>query len=93
MSYFFIPFLMRRHAFYKQFGSGDTISFLMRRHHFIKNWGQEAPFYWLFERGGANLLGKFWRRLVEFFIYIQNYAGGWPEFHFMAHALPGGLVI
>ena len=38
-----------------------------RRHHFIGNFGEEAPFYWLFERGGAILLGKFGRRLVEFF--------------------------
>ena len=40
---------------------------MVRRHHFIGNFGEEAPFYWLFERGGAILLGKFGRRLVEFF--------------------------
>ena len=39
----------------------------MRRQHFIGNFGEEAPFYWLFQRGGAILLGKFGRRLVEFF--------------------------
>ena len=66
---------------------------MVRRHHFIGNFGEEAPFYWLFERGGAILLGRFGRRLVDFFIYVQNYAGGWREFHFMVHALPGGLVI
>ena len=27
-----------------------------------------------------------------FFIDVQNYAGGWLEFHFMVHALPEGLV-
>mgnify|MGYP001792925169 CR=1 FL=1 len=30
---------------------------------------------------------------MEFFIYVSNYAGGRLEFHFMVHALPGGLVI
>ena len=39
----------------------------MRRHHFIGNFGQEAPFYWLFERGGAILLNKSKRKLVDFF--------------------------
>ena len=38
-------------------------------------------------------LRKFGRRLVEFLIYVQNYAGGWLEFHFMAQALPGGLFV
>ena len=38
-------------------------------------------------------LRKFGRRLVEFLIYCQNYAGGWLEFHFMAQALPRGLVV
>ena len=54
---------------------------------------EEAPFYWLSERGGTISLSKFGRRLVKFFIYDQNYAGGWLEFHFMVQALPEGLVI
>ena len=37
-----------------------------RRHHFIGNFGEEAPFYWLFERGGTILLGKLGRRLMKF---------------------------
>ena len=37
------------------------------RHNFIGHFGEEAPFSWLFERGGAILLGKFGRRLVDFF--------------------------
>ena len=40
---------------------------------------EEAPYYWV------NLGGGWWR----FFVYVQNYAGGWLEFHFMAHILPG----
>ena len=57
------------------------------------NLGAEVSFYELFERG-AILLGKFGRKLVDFFfIYAQNYAGGWLECHFMDHTLPGGLVI
>ena len=83
--------------FYWQFARGGTILLTIweRRHHFIGNFGEEAPFYWLFGTGGAVLLGKFERMLVEFFIYVQNYAGGWLEFHFMAHILPGlgALVI
>ena len=43
-----------------------------RRHHFIGSFGEEAPFYWLLQRGGTILLGKFWRMLVELF-YI------WPK--------------
>ena len=66
----------------------------MRRHHFISNLGEETPVYWLFERGGIPLSGKFGRRLVVFlYIYLQNYAGGWLEFHFMVRALPVGPVI
>ena len=42
---------------------------------------------------GTILLSKFGRRLVKFFIYVQNHAGGWLQFHLMVHALPGGLVI
>ena len=30
---------------------------------------------------------------MEFFVYVQNYAGGWLKLHFMVHALPGGQVI
>ena len=33
---------------------------------------EEDPIRWLFEWGGVILLGKFGRRLVEFFIYVQN---------------------
>ena len=70
------------------------IPFLVRRHHLISNLGEETPVYRLFERGGIPLLGKFGRRLVVFlYIYLQNYVGGWLEFHFMVHALPGGPVI
>ena len=29
---------------------------------------------------------------MDFFFNFQNYAGGWLEFHFMAHALPAGLA-
>ena len=53
--------LMRRHLFITNLGRG---------HHFIGNFGEEARFYWLFQGGGTILLGKFWRRLVEVFIYL-----------------------
>ena len=43
------------------------MEFWERRYHFIGNFGKDASFYWLFERGGAILLGKFWIRLVDFF--------------------------
>ena len=62
----------------------------MRRHHFLGNLGEEAPFFneWIWEEvDGVFFEGG------PLFIYAQNYAGGWLEFHFMAHALPGGLVI
>ena len=36
-------------------------------------------------------MGKYGRRLVEFFIYVKNYVGGWLEFHGMVHALPNHL--
>ena len=42
--------------------------------------------YWYFEIGGTILLGKFGRRMVEISIYIQNYAGGWLEFHALLRA-------
>ena len=58
------------------------------RHYFIGNFGEEAQFYGLFEKESTILLSKFGRR-----IYVQNYAGGWLEFHFMVQALPGVLVI
>ena len=44
---------------------------------------EEASFYWQFRRGGTILFNSF----------FQNYAGCWLEFHFMFHALPGGLVV
>ena len=43
-----------------------------------------------FSPGGTILLGKF-GRWVEVFIYVQVYAGSWLEFHFMVHALWGGV--
>ena len=47
--------------------------FLMRRHHFNNdNSGDEAPFYWLFERGGTILLDKFRRKLMEFFLFMSK---------------------
>ena len=67
--------------------------FLMWRHHFIGNFGKEAPFYWLFQRGGTVFWVNLGRGRLSFFIYAQNYAGGWLEFNFMVHALPGGLVM
>ena len=56
---------------------------------------RKAPFYWLIERGGDILFGKIREEVGRwsFFIYVQNYAGGWLKFHFMVHALPGGLII
>mgnify|MGYP001798076624 CR=1 FL=1 len=47
---------------------------------FIGEFGEDAPFYCRFERGGTTF-------------YVQNFAEGWLEFHCMACALPGGLVI
>ena len=48
---------------------------------FYTLFNEEAPFYWVnFNLGG-------------FFIYVLKYAGGWLEFHLIAHALPGRLVI
>mgnify|MGYP001791437161 CR=1 FL=1 len=66
----------------------------------------EAPFFWN-ERGGTILLvilvrnphsmvylRNFWKEAGGvFFIYVQNYAGGSLEFHFMVQAIPGGLVV
>ena len=71
--------------FYWQFGRGGTILLVIleRRPHFIGYLREEAPFYWV------NWGEGWW----SFVIYVQNDAGGCLEFHFMAHALPGGLVI
>ena len=44
----------------------------MTGHHFIGNFGEEAPFYFLFKRGGAILLGKFGRRLLVFFLFMSK---------------------
>ena len=48
---------------------GGTILLVIldRRPHFIGFLREEAPFYWLFERGGTILLSKSGRRLVDFF--------------------------
>ena len=56
--------------------------FLMRKHHFIGDLGEVTPLYWLFECEGmpfygVNLGGGWW----SFFISVQNYTGGWLEFH------------
>ena len=56
---------------------------LERRSHIIGYLSEEAPFNWV------NLVGGWW----SFFYYVPNYHGGLLEFHFMVHALPGGLVI
>mgnify|MGYP001800828951 FL=1 len=54
---------------------------------------EEAPFYEQFGRGGTILWVILERRLMDVFIHVQNYAGGRLVFHFMVHALPGGMVI
>ena len=43
-----------------------------RRRHFIGDRNEEAPFYWLFERGGTILLGKFVNRLVGYFYFFPK---------------------
>ena len=48
------------------------IPFLRMRHHFIGNFEEEAPFNQLFERRGAILLGRFGRRLMEFFSLMSR---------------------
>ena len=70
--------------FYAQFRRGGTILLVIleRKHHFIGYFREEAPFYWVY-------LGEGWWSV---FIFVQDYAGGWLEFHFMVNALPGGLV-
>ena len=55
--------------------------FLMRRHPFI-GWILEEVDGVFSEKGGGG-----------FYIYAQNYAGSWLEFHFMTHTLAGGLVV
>ena len=71
--------------YWEEFGRGGTILLVIleRRPHFIGYLREEAPFYWV------NCGEGWW----SFVIYVQNNAGGCLEFHFMAHALPGGLVI
>ena len=66
----------------------------MRRHHFSGNSGEEASLYWLFDKGGTILLGKFGRRLVEFFLFMPKtmLEVGWSLF-LIDHAIPGGMVI
>ena len=64
-----------------------------KKHNFTGNFGVEAPVFWLLWRRDIILLGKFgsmgggwWSYLV----YVQNYAGGRLEFHYMVHAPSGG---
>mgnify|MGYP001794831930 CR=1 FL=1 len=57
------------------------ILFIMS-HHFIGYLREEVPVYWVNLRGDRR----------SFIISVQNYAGGWLEFHFMACAPSGGLV-
>ena len=65
----------------------------MRWHLLIGNLEEEAPFYMvIFERRPHFIV--YWRvGWWSFIIHVQNYAGGWLEFHFMVQALPGGLVV
>ena len=66
----------------------------MRRHQLIGNLEEEAPFYWLFERGGTILLSKFGRRLVDFFYLCPKPCWRLAGVSFyMVQALPGGLVV
>ena len=37
-------------------------------------------------------IGLSWEKVGGVF-FVRNYAGGWPEFHFMVHALPKELVV
>ena len=41
-------------------------------HQFIGNFIEEAQFYWLFEKGGTILLGKFGRIVPEFLLLIYE---------------------
>ena len=65
---------------------------------------ERGPYFiGFFERGGSILLAirerkhsfieLVWEEVGGFFIYVQNYAGGWLEFQLMVHAQAGGLVI
>ena len=69
-------------CFYTHFEewSGGTILLVVleKRPHFIDNLREEALFFVL----NCEVDGIF-------LIYVQGYAGGWLEFHFMDHALPG----
>ena len=56
-----------------------------RRRHVIGDFREKAPFYGLFE--------KIWKEAGGVFFDVQNYAGGWLEFRFLAQALPGELVV
>ena len=80
-----MPVLMRRHLFITNFRRGGIILLVIleRRPHFTGYFREEAQFYWV------KLGGGWW----SFLIYVQNYAVGWLEFHFMVHVLPGGLII
>ena len=70
---------------HKQFGIRGTIllAILERRPQLTGYLREEAPFYCV-------NLGRGW---WSFFIFVQKYAGGWPEFPFVVHTLPGGLLI
>ena len=51
---------------------------------------RRLPFIgWIWEEVDGGFLGG----RGGFFIYAQNYAGSWWEFHFMAHTLAGGLGV
>ena len=46
---------------------------LDRRPHFIGFWREEAPFYWLLERGGTVLLSKsIWEEVGGFFLFMSK---------------------
>ena len=46
---------------------------LDRRPHFISFWREEAPFYWLLERGGTVLLSKsIWEEVGGFFLFMSK---------------------
>ena len=55
-----------------EWGGTILLAIWERRHHFIGNFGEEAPFYWLFERGGTILLGKLGRKLMEFLLFMSK---------------------
>ena len=41
-------------------------------HNIIGNYGEEASFYWLFQRGGTILLGKFRRGLADYSLFMSK---------------------